>query len=170
MQTWSRAPIGTVSISGPRAALQRRRQKYGSLTSRGGYRFLSSVHHQRHPVATIAKPLLNSLRPSDAYICVVNLTIIGLDNGLSPGRRQFITWSNVGILLIEPLGTNCSEMLIEIYTFSFQKIHSKTSSEKWRPFCPGLNVLTHWGRDNMAATFQTTFQTHLLEWKCINFA
>ena len=31
------------------------------------------------------------------HICVGNLTIIGSDNGLSPGRRQAITWTNVGI-------------------------------------------------------------------------
>ena len=31
-----------------------------------------------------------------------NLTIIGSDNGLSPGRRQAIIWSNVGKLLIRP--------------------------------------------------------------------
>ena len=79
--------------------------------------------------------------PNDAYICVGNLTIIGSDNGLSPGRRQAITWTNVGILLIWPLGTNFSEMLIEIHTFSFKKIHLKMSSGKWRPFCLGLNVL-----------------------------
>ena len=75
-------------------------------------------------------------------ICVGNLTIIGSDNGLSPGRRQAITWTNVGILLIEPLWTNFSEMLIEIHTFSFKKIHLKMSSGKWRPFYLGLNVLT----------------------------
>ena len=40
------------------------------------------------------------------HICVGNLTIIGPDNGLSPGRRQAITWTNAGILLIGPLGTN----------------------------------------------------------------
>ena len=75
------------------------------------------------------------------HICVGNLTIIGSDNGLSPGRRQAITWSNVGILLIGPLGTNFSEMLIKINIFSFKKIHLKMSSGKWRPFCLGLNVL-----------------------------
>ena len=75
------------------------------------------------------------------HICVGNLTIIGSDNGLSPGRRQAITWTNVGILLIGPLGTNFSEMLIEIHTFSFKKIHLKMSSGKWRPFCLSLNVL-----------------------------
>ena len=57
------------------------------------------------------------------------------------GRRQAITWTNVGILLIGPLGTNFSEMLIEIHTFSFKKINLKMSSGKWRPFCLGLNVL-----------------------------
>ena len=76
------------------------------------------------------------------HICVGNLTIIGSDNGLSPGRRQAITWTNVGILLIGPLGTNFSGMLIEIRTFSFKKIHLKMSSGKWRPFCLGLNVLS----------------------------
>ena len=37
---------------------------------------------------------------------------------------------------------NLSEILIEIYTFSFKKMHLKMSSENWRPFCPGLNVLS----------------------------
>ena len=74
------------------------------------------------------------------HICVGNLTIIGSDNGLSPGRRQAITWTNVGILLIGPLGTNFSEMLIKIHTFSFKKIHLKMSG-KWRAFCLGLNVV-----------------------------
>ena len=31
--------------------------------------------------------------------------------------------------------------IIEIYTFSFKKIHLKVPSGKWRPFCLGLNVL-----------------------------
>ena len=55
------------------------------------------------------------------HICVSKLTIIGSDNGLSPDRRQAIIWTNAGILLIEPLGTNFSEILIEILTFSFKK-------------------------------------------------
>ena len=76
-----------------------------------------------------------------AHICVVELTIIGSHNGLSPGRRQAIIWTNTGILSIRPLGTNFSEILIEIYTFSFKKIHLKMSSGKYRPFCLGLNVL-----------------------------
>ena len=49
-----------------------------------------------------------------AHICINKLTIIGSDNGLSPGRRKAIIWTNAGILLIGPLGTNFSEILIEI--------------------------------------------------------
>ena len=75
------------------------------------------------------------------HICVGNLTIIGSDNGLSPGRRQAIIWTNAGILLIGPWGTNFSEILIGINTFSFKKIHLNMSSAKWCPFCLGLNVL-----------------------------
>ena len=78
------------------------------------------------------------------FICVSNLTIIGPDNGLSPGRRQAIIWTNAGILLIGPWVTNFSEIIIGIHTFSFKKIHLKMLSVKWWPFCPGLNVLTHW--------------------------
>ena len=76
------------------------------------------------------------------HICVGELTIIGSDNGLSPERRQAIIWTNAGILLIEPLGTNFSEILIGIQIFSFKKMRLKMSSAKWRPFCLGLNVLT----------------------------
>ena len=74
--------------------------------------------------------------------CVSKLTIIGSDNGLSPGRRLAIIWTNAGILSIVPFVTNFSEISIEIYTFSFKKIHLKLSSGKWRPSCLGLNVLT----------------------------
>ena len=75
------------------------------------------------------------------HICVGKLTTIGSDNGLSPGRRQTIIWTNAGILLIGPLGTNVSEILIECHSFSFKKMHIKMSSGKWRPSCLGLNVL-----------------------------
>ena len=77
------------------------------------------------------------------HICVSKQTNIGSDNGLSPGRRLAIIWTNAGILLIGPLGTNFSEISIEIHILSFKKMHLKISSAKWRPFCLGLNVLTH---------------------------
>ena len=75
------------------------------------------------------------------HMCVGKLTTIGSENGLSPGRRQAIIWTNAGILIIGPLGTNFSEILIGIQTFSFRKMHLKISSAKWRPFCLGLNEL-----------------------------
>ena len=69
-------------------------------------------------------------------------TIIGSDNGLSPGRRQAIIWTNAGILLIGTLGTNFSEILFKCHSFSFKKMHMKILSGKWRPSCLGLNVLS----------------------------
>ena len=70
------------------------------------------------------------LYPTEAEwnICVNNLTIIGSENGLSPGRRQAIISTNDGILT-------------EIDTFSFKKMHLKMSSGNLWPFCLGLNEL-----------------------------
>ena len=84
------------------------------------------------------------------YISVSNLTITGSDNSLSPGRCQAIIWTNDGILLIGTLGTNFSEILSEIHTFSFKKMYLKTSSAKWRPFCLGLNVLIGMGEHHFS--------------------
>ena len=75
-----------------------------------------------------------------AHICVRKIIIIGSDNGLSPGRRQAIIWTNAGILLIDPIGTNFSEILIEVHTFSYKQTHLKMSSAKWRLFRPGLPI------------------------------
>ena len=68
------------------------------------------------------------------HVCVGKLTMIGSDNGLSPGRRQAIIWTNAGILCIGPVGTKFNEILIGIQTFSANKMHLKMSSAKWRPF------------------------------------
>ena len=75
------------------------------------------------------------------HICVSYLTIIGSEIGFSPERRQAIFWTNAGILLIGPLGTNFSKISSKIHTFSFKKKHLNMSSVKWRPFYLGLNVL-----------------------------
>ena len=75
------------------------------------------------------------------HICVSQLTITASDNGLSSGRRLAIIWTNAGILLIGSLRTNCSAILIMIYTFLLKKMHLKMSSRKWLPFCLGLNVI-----------------------------
>ena len=99
------------------------------------------------------------------HICVGKLTTIASDNGLSPGRRQAIIWTNDGLLLIGPLGTNFSEILIEILTFSFKKMRLKEWSGKRRPFCLGLNVfnpsiyllllLSRLTNDNLMGNWQT---------------
>ena len=73
--------------------------------------------------------------------CIRELAIIGSDNCLLPGRRQAIIWTNARILLIGPLGTNISEILFAIHTFSFKKMHLKTSAKRC-PLCLGLNMLT----------------------------
>ena len=81
------------------------------------------------------------------HICLNKVTIIGSDNGLSPGQRQAIIWTNDGILLIRTFQTHFSEIVSEIHTFSFKKMHFKMSSGKWRPSCLGLNVLNRRIRD-----------------------
>ena len=60
--------------------------------------------------------------------------------------------TNAGILLIGPLGTNFSEILIGIETFSFTKMRLKISSAKWRLFGLDLNVLSN---PNPRATWQS---------------
>ena len=70
------------------------------------------------------------------YICLIKLATIGPDNGLLHDRRQAIIWTNTEILL------NFSEILSEIHTFSFKKMHLKMSPAKWRQFYVGINVLT----------------------------
>ena len=100
------------------------------------------------------------------HICVSRLNIIGSDNGLSPGRCQVIIWTNAGILLIGPFGTNFSEILIEIFTFSFRKMPLNMSSGKWWPFCLSLNVLN----DDQQVICQTNVdiaQCHIYIYICV---
>ena len=54
-------------------------------------------------------------------------------------RTLTIIWINAGILLIGPLRTNFSGIVIGIQTF--KKMHLKMSSGKCRPFFLGLDVL-----------------------------
>ena len=91
----------------------------------------------------------------------LNWVIIGSDNGLSPVRRQAIIWTNAGILLIGPLGTNVSEILIGIQTFSVKKWHLKTSA-KWRLFRLGLNELNLNSDNNLQF-----YDDAEVEYKCI---
>ena len=75
------------------------------------------------------------------HIRVSKLTVIGSDNGLSPGQRQAIMWTNAGILLIQNMGTSFSQILSKIPTFPFKEMHLKISSAKLRQFWLGLSVL-----------------------------
>ena len=97
------------------------------------------------------------------HICVSEVSIIVSDNGLSPGRRQAIIWTNDGSLLIGSLGTNFSEILIEIRIFSFKKMGLKVSSAKCRPFCLGLNVLTY--QSGVFETSRDLIHPHPLKWQ-----
>ena len=72
------------------------------------------------------------------HICVSKPPIICSNNVLSPGRRQAIFWTNAGVLLIGPLRTNSSEILIQENTF-------ENVIWKWRPFFLGLNVVKKFG-------------------------
>ena len=73
------------------------------------------------------------------HIYVSKLTIIGSDNGFSPGRHKAIFWANAEILLIQ---TKFIEILSEFHAFSLRKVHLKMSPAKWPPFSLGLNVLS----------------------------
>ena len=103
--------------------------------------FLIYIHSRLRTITGFLYPSSLTHWGRVMHICVTKLTIIDSNNGLSPGRRQAIIWTNDGILLIWPSGTNFSEMLSEIHIFSFKKMHLKMSSGYRRPFCLGLNVL-----------------------------
>ena len=62
------------------------------------------------------------------YLYVSKMTIFGLDNCLSFGQHQAVIWTNAG--LIRTLAANFSEILSEISTFSFKKMHMKMSPTK----------------------------------------
>ena len=67
-----------------------------------------------------ANPPFKSLRPNDAYMRQ------GTNHHWC--KRQAVIRTNAEMLLIRPLGTKFCEILIEIKTFSFKKMHLKMSS------------------------------------------
>ena len=79
------------------------------------------------------------------HIYIYYITIIGSDNGLSPGRRQAIIWTSAGILLIGPLGTNFSEILtcrnsnISIQENALENVVCEMTSILSRPQCVKLS-------------------------------
>ena len=73
----------------------------------------------------------------------MNLVIIGSDNGMPPAQRQAIIWTNADMQSFWPWGINFNGILLEIWNFSFKKLHLKTSPPKWRSYCRSLNVKWH---------------------------
>ena len=78
-----------------------------------------------------------------AHICVGKLNTIGSANGLSPGWRRAIIWTNAGKLLIRTLGTDFSEIISDIHTFPFKKKRLKMSSEKCCHFVSASTCYSH---------------------------
>ena len=82
------------------------------------------------------------------HTCITKLTIIGSDNGLSPGRRQAIVWTNAGILLICCL-TAPSHCLNQCWliiseapvTFILRQFHKRSLNHKFQTKFPGANEL-----------------------------
>ena len=72
-----------------------------------------------------------------------NLPIIGSDNGLSPGRRQAIIWTNA-----RPLGTKFNEILIEILENVFASVIWEMAAILSRSQC--VNQYTGNSRDSIA--------------------
>ena len=80
------------------------------------------------------------LRPSiSCRIMVEYFTHLPLEPHLCVGA---ITWTNADLLSIGPVGTNFSDIWIEILIFSFKKMWLKMSSARWRPICPEGDELT----------------------------
>ena len=72
------------------------------------------------------------ISPECRIYASVNQVSLGSGNGLSPGRRQAITWTNAHVLSIRPSGIKFNENFIEIQSFSFMKMYLKMLSAKWR--------------------------------------
>ena len=62
--------------------------------------------------------------PSAVYASMTWVSI-GSGNGLSPVRRQAITWTNAKLLFIGPLGTHFIEIWIKMQNFRFNEMHLK---------------------------------------------
>ena len=74
------------------------------------------------------------------HIYVSELIIIGSVYSLAPERRQAIIWTNVRNIIDWNL-RNKLQWNLERNSYILIKMHLKTSSAKWRPFCLGLSTL-----------------------------
>ena len=69
------------------------------------------------------------------HICVSKLTVVGSDNGLPPGRRQAIVWTNAEILLIGPSGTCFRNLNRNSYVFIQENAFCKMAAICFWPQC-----------------------------------
>ena len=96
------------------------------------------------------------------HVCVSTLTIIGSDNGLSPGRCQTILWTN-GVLLIRTSVTNFSEPSAKFIYFHSIKCIWKCRLQNGGHFVSASMCLYHTLTScvNSADTYTCiTLQTH----------
>ena len=75
----------------------------------------------------------------------VYLVVISPATGLSPFRRQAITWTNVDILLTEPLETKFNDISTHIWNFQLEhcpwKCRLQMSAILIRPQCVKVNLV-----------------------------
>ena len=105
--------------------------------------YITVVIQQKYRWVTAGKAVSNFplLIACVALWCIASLSLvnIGSGNGLSPVRRQAITWTNFDLLSIAP-HVQTSVKFDEIRNFLFNKLHLKMSFTKCRPFYSVLNV------------------------------
>ena len=73
------------------------------------------------------------------------MVVIGSGNGW----RLAISWSNLHLLSIGPLGINFSEIWLKVCEPFFQGNWLENVIIERGPFCSDLNVLTHWPLGNV---------------------
>ena len=104
------------------------------------------------------------------HICVNKLAIIGSDNGLSPGRRQAIIWTNAGILLIGPHGNRLQwnlnrNLCIFIQKNAFENVIWKLVAILSRPQCVNTHecwrlIVTSYTREYHRSSLMRSANTH----------
>ena len=95
------------------------------------------------------------------HICVCKLTIFGSDNGMSPGRRQAIIWTNARVLLIGPWEQTLMKFFyrnlhIFIQENPFQNMVWNVASILSRPQCVYIYYFLYIRRDSSSSIFIDT--------------
>ena len=78
------------------------------------------------------------------HIYISKLTIIGLDNGLPPGRWEAIIWTNAGILLIGPWEQTWVKYWLILTYFHSWKCIWKCRLQKRESSCFSLQCLQNY--------------------------